>query len=176
MKRFWSAMNRFWFSPEEPLNLGICRGLWFGFLAWEFRRADFGAWSTVPDFFWRPIWAFDADWIRPAPVAVMVVLQLVWKASLATSCVGFCTRTSTSLATILSFYLFGITQCFGKINHDTAVVPLISLILATSRCGDAFSIDALRSKVTISPSPEYRWPIRTVWVLPLAGLSCSRHR
>src|SRR5579864_2229064 len=64
------------------------------------------------------------------------------------------------------------------------------LIMAFSRCGDAWSIDALirkwRSNKTHSPvdpagmSGEYTWPVRMIWVVITliyfaAGVSKVRH-
>ena len=82
--------------------------------------------------------------------------------------VGFCTRYACAIAAVLTLYLMGIPQFFGKIDHHHHLVWM-STLLAVSRCGDAFSIDAwLKSRKGIelqSPvSRAYALPLRFVWL------------
>jgi hypothetical protein len=179
---------RFWFEPSSPLSLGICRVLFFGFLLVLYVPRDFAAWGRVSSVFWEPTWLFQVLRLPLLPAPALELLQWVWKAALALSCVGLLTRLATGVAFILGAYLIGLPHCFGKIHHNEAVVVLVLGILALSRCGDAVSLDRLirrRRDPDSRPdgpprSGEYTWPVRMVWVVMAlvffaAGLAKLRH-
>ncbi len=158
-------MTSFWFATKSPIDLAICRIVWFGFLFLYYATADFSAWGDVGFVFWKPIWLFRTLAIGPPSVQLLEVLQVVWKISLFLCCVGLYTRVSTFVAFLLGIYLLGMQHNFGKVHHVDAVAVLTLAIMACSRCGDAISLDALwRHKLAV-PSGEYRWPIRCVWLL-----------
>src|SRR5262249_36050545 len=78
-------------------------------------------------------------------------------------------RTAALLAGILSIYVLGIPQCFGQANHFHFVV-WFAVLLALSRCADAWSLDSLiqrRRHGRDSPADSivYARPIRWVWLL-----------
>jgi hypothetical protein len=121
---------------------------------------------------------------------LLVILQIVWKISLALSCIGLFTRVSTVSSFVLGLYLLGLPHGFGKVGHSDAIVVLVLAILALSRCGDAFSVDRwLRDKhqggdetpvQRPQASGEYTWPVRAVWtvfalIFFAAGVSKLRH-
>ncbi len=56
MLRVW--WMRFWFEPVEPLNLGLCRILFFGAFFLVYLRSDFSAWGEVSNSFWMPVGIF----------------------------------------------------------------------------------------------------------------------
>ena len=158
-------IQMFFFQPESPTNLGICRAIWFGLLFLYVVTYDFSVWAEVPAFFWKPIWAFETLSLQPEPPRIVLnVLQIAWKASLLLACLGWCTRSSTIVSAILGSYLLAFPQNWGKVHHYDAIVILVTAILACSRCGDAFSLDAWR-KEPKTPSGNYRWPVRAVWLL-----------
>jgi predicted DCC family thiol-disulfide oxidoreductase YuxK len=71
----------------------------------------------------------------------------------------------------LGLYLLGLPHNFGQTYHFDAAILFAFGVLAFSRCGDAWSIDALRrvarrpDRSHIVPwSGEYTWPIRIMWV------------
>lgn len=178
-----------WFKPSPATDLGVCRVLTFAiFLCWRLNQ-DVTVWATVPDAFWMPIHLFRWFAIPVFPERVIGLFDLVCKVSLLTSMVGLCTRASTITSFVLGSYLIGLPQNFGQTQHSDAIVPLILLIFAVSRCGDGWSVDRLMPRVLQphdpailrrAPSGEYTWPIRLVWLLTslafcAAGVAKLRH-
>jgi hypothetical protein len=167
-QRWW----RWWFAPQSPVNLAVCRILFYGMLLALYLPADYAGWSLVPPALTSPIWIFRTLHLLPAPTdAVLVPLKYLWLTALALSCAGLFTRLATAIAFPLTLYLIGLPYNFGKVQHATAVIVFAALILALSRCGDALSIDAWRRgrgqrrRERVGPSAEYRWPVRMVWLL-----------
>ena len=163
--------RRWWFEPESPLNLGVCRLLYFGLLFQHvtFQTRPVSHWATIPPGFIRPVWLFAKLHLHVAPPSVLLGLEIAWKASLLLSCVGLFTRVSTVVAAALTLYMIGVPYNYGKVDHMTAILVFTTGILALSRCGDAVSLDRLirkrRDPSPPAPSGEYRWPVRMVWVL-----------
>ncbi len=179
MNRLTTRFALFWFQPSAPTSLAVNRILFYGivlyYYGFVFSRADFAAWAAFPDAFWDPIWYFRWLHLPALSAGALGVLALVWKMSLAFSALGLFTRASSAVSLVLGAYLLGLMQCFGKTHHFDYPVLIVLGILALSRCGDALSLDrAFRARAgsaagaaaaEVSPSGEYTWPIRLVWVL-----------
>jgi predicted DCC family thiol-disulfide oxidoreductase YuxK len=156
------------------------------FPSWGYHE-DFVLWGSVSRVFWSPVWLMAVLHLPPASTQVLEVMQIVWRAALALSCIGLYTRVSTVISFVIGFYLFGIPVSFGRIHHQEHVLIFSFLIMACSRCGDAWSVDALirkaRAGITRIPiimSGEYTWPVHMIWaVIALtyfaAGVSKVRH-
>lgn len=162
---------RFWFEPASPVNLGVCRILFFGGLLWIYRDVDFSGWGAVSGVFWMPSWLFTTLNLPAFPAGTLVILQGLWRAALATSCLGLATRLSTAVAFALALYLLGLPHNFGHQLHSDGLIVTVLGILALSRCGDALSLDRLLAQAWSSGerrpagrSGEYTWPVRTVWL------------
>jgi len=152
-------------------------------------RLDYSAWGEVSKSFWMPISLFEILHLPVLSSSLLVVIQSIWKLSLASSCLGIFTRTSTVSSFVLGIYLLGLPHNFGKINHSDALVVIALGIMAVSRCGDACSLDRLLCRVRQRggssaeqprASGEYTWPVRAVWVMLAliffaAGVSKLRH-
>lgn len=183
MRKAW---NTFWFTPAPALPLGICRALFFGMLfLWQVGH-DFSAWGEYSRAFWIPIWLFDRLHVPQPSTSVLVVTQIVWKIALLFSAFGLFSRAAMAASFLLGTFLMGLPHNFGQTQHFDTLVVFVSGILAISRAGDAFSIDALRHRPEAVEGPlptvhwEYRWPIRFVWVAMslifcAAGISKLRH-
>jgi hypothetical protein len=156
----------FWFQPAPPTNLAVSRALFFAGLFVLYAHEDFTAWSAVDPGFWMPLPAFAALSLSPLSAAALAILQAVWRVALVSSAVGFFTRTSMWTAAVLGFYLLGLPHNFGHVYHFDALLVITAFVLACSRAGDAWSIDALLNNDDrpVLPSGEYTWPIRMVWV------------
>lgn len=174
MRTLRERWMRFWFEPVEPLNLGLCRILFFGAFFMFYLRQDFSGWAEVPDIFWRPVWLFEILHLPVLPEDLIAMLQTIWKASLALSCIGLFTRASTVCSFVLGAYLIGLPNNFGTIHHADALVVIVLGIMALSRCGDSCSIDRLIQRTHRSSnlseriplvSGEYTWPVRAVWLM-----------
>jgi len=190
--------NHFWFEAASPDNLGLCRILLYGlmflyyvltpwlFPSWGYHE-DFVLWGSVSHAFWKPVWLMSVLHLLPASTPVLEVLQAVWRTALALSCIGLFTRVSTATSFVLGFYLFGVPVSFGRIHHQEHILIFSFLIMAFSRCGDAWSVDALIRKARAGTaqrsevaSGEYTWPVRMIWVVIAltyfaAGFSKLRH-
>jgi hypothetical protein len=176
--------NAFWFCPGRPIDLGICRALFFGSLfLWQVSH-DFSAWAKYSDVFWMPIWLFDRLHLPLLSVGAIDAIQIVWKAALFLGAIGLFSRAAMAVAFVLGTYLMGLPHNFGQTQHFDTLVVFASGALALSRAGDSVSLDALlaarRGRSQPQPSWEYTWPIRFVWVAMAlifcaAGLSKLRH-
>jgi predicted DCC family thiol-disulfide oxidoreductase YuxK len=172
MRPLRDAWTRFWFAPSDPMDLGVSRLVCLGLLAILYLPADWSLWAGVSRDFWIPTTFFRLFDIPVLPASSLLVLQTAWKAALCLAAIGLWTRPSLIVAAAVSPYLLGLPHNFGKTHHFDALVVLVLIVLAASRCGDAWSIDALRRRIRHPqaaaprpPSPEYTWPIRAVWSL-----------
>ncbi len=181
--RAWiAAWRRFWFTPSSPVDLGVSRALSFGGLLVWYAREDFGAWGDVSPVFWEPVWLFYQLDLPVLPASTIRILAAVWRCALASAALGCFTRASSGVAFVLGAYLLALPHNFGKLSHTAGAVVLILGVLAVARSGDAVALDAWRrgGRGPVAASPEYTWPVRTVWlVLALvflgAGISKLRH-
>jgi hypothetical protein len=172
--------NSFWFEPAHATDLGIGRLLFFSGLFLFYLPIDFSEWGLVSRAFWMPLPAFNLLHLGPASAPALESLSTVWRIALILSAVGLFTRSSMIVSAVLGFYLLGLPHNFGHTYHFDALLVLALAIMAFSRAGDAWSIDALFSRPNVSPSAEYTWPIRMIWtamalVFFAAGLAKLRH-
>jgi hypothetical protein len=172
---------RFWFEPAPPANLAVSRLLFYGALFLYYRLEDFSAWGGVSSAFWMPMPVFAALHLRPLPPDALAVIQTLWRTALVFSAIGLLTRISMTVAFGLGFYLLGLPHNFGHVYHSDALLVLTLGILAWSRAGDAWSIDAwVEGRERPGPSGEYTWPIRMIWLMMAviflaAGISKLRY-
>ena len=166
----WASrwLDDYFFRPVAPLNLGICRLLFFGLLFAYFLPQDFAVYGRVSESLLQPITAFRLFRIPILSPAALHLLEWVWKGSLLFCCTGLLTRLSTLTALVLGTYLLAVPQNVGRVFHDDAILVFVFLIMAVSRCGDACSIDRWFGKPAPSASGEYRWPIRAAWIVMAA--------
>jgi predicted DCC family thiol-disulfide oxidoreductase YuxK len=201
MKSLGQRWNRFWFEPTSADNLGLCRIILYGSMflfyvlspvlfksSWGWHE-DFTLWGTVSSVFWTPVWLFAKLHLPPLSTSVLIVLQSSWRLALALSCVGLWTRFSTAVSFLFGVYLLGLPNNFGRIHHLDHLLLWAFLVMAFSRCGDAWSVDALIRKARAKsvseekdpePSGEYTWPVHLIWVISAvvyfeAGTSKLRH-
>ena len=148
----------FWFAPVPPLNLGVCRALFFGAFFLFYLPQDFARWGGLPGAFWAPVPPFEALGLPVPPPEALAWAGGIWKAALALGCLGLLTRASTAASFVLGFYLLGLPQNFvgGVPYHYDMLVVLALGILAFSRCGDGFSADHLIRDLRGKSSPGTR--------------------
>jgi hypothetical protein len=169
MSRFSLRLHDFWFRPVPPDALGICRIVIFAFAAIWFAYQPTASWARVDPVFWAPIALFMKVRLPVLSEPQLGALHVAWRLALVLSAIGFMTGWSTVAAFALTLYLAGLPQNFSKIHHYDALLTLAIGVMALSRCGDAWSLDALfrraRLRAVPSQSGEYRWPIALVTCL-----------
>lgn len=173
-KQVRATVNQFFTVSTHPLNLAVFRIVIFATLI-EFINVSRIVWfSQMPEelqFIPGNLgWLFNYLPINPDLTRITAILLLVF---CFTGAIGLFSRTSAFIVAILGFYVLGIPQLWGKVNHYNHLL-WFPAILAVSRCGDFFSVDALiaackradRGK-TEPPAPAqiYTLPIRFIWLL-----------
>ena len=131
--------------------------------------ADFRPWASVAHVFWMPISLFAVSGVGVLPSAGIGILQAIWKISLVFVCFGFLTRASAATAAIVGTYLLGLQNSMGKTDHFDAVILFVCAIFAVAKPAPIWSIDGWLKggsgkRALPSPSGEYNWPIRAVWL------------
>jgi predicted DCC family thiol-disulfide oxidoreductase YuxK len=106
-------------------------------------------------------------------VAVAQVLAAADIALIVLGIVGFYTRSSIGLATLISLYAFGLMENIGKVDHFQHIIWFMAL-LAAGPSGCFLSIDALRRTITRAnegsieapiPSSAGLWTLRYTWLM-----------
>ncbi|PZD74104.1 hypothetical protein C1752_01217 [Acaryochloris thomasi RCC1774] len=167
-------VNNFFTESTHPLNLAIFRITVFLTLI-KFVDISSTVWfSQMPEqlqFLPGNLgWLFNYLPIDASTARLTSSLMLVF---CFTGAIGLFSRTSAFVTTILGFYVLGIPQLWGKVNHYNHLLWFVA-ILAVSRCGDFLSVDAIFAAwkradagTTQPPQPArlYTLPLRFVWLL-----------
>ena len=166
-------VNNFFTAKAHPINLAIFR---IGFFWYLFKPSRHGlAWyGQIPaEFRVAPL---GAGWlIETIPLNERTIRRssFLFRLFCLTGMIGFFTRTSAFLATILGLYVLGVRHFFGRVNHDQHLFWFLG-ILSASRSADVFSFDALLAAwkraehgMTAPPSASqlYALPLRFIWLL-----------
>lgn len=161
--------NRFFFRPASPIDLGICRLLFFLTIILLYHPNKLMGWTKMPVLFWRPVWILAVLHLPLASVHRIHLFVTIWFIALSLAAIGLFTRWATWTAFVLGIYILGLQNSFGKVGHGEPILIFTMLILAMSRCGDAVSVDAWLERRNnpqrTRPNGEYTWPIRMVWML-----------
>ena len=149
--------------PTDPLNLAVLRIVVFGAILVFLPLSHAAQLAALPEALVRV--PAGAAWLVALPRSATLVTWASW--FLACSCVlaiiGWRTRLAVAAAAVLSFYVLGVPQLYGKVDHYHHLVWLAAL-LALSPCGDALSIDG-RHRQKTGPSIRHGMPIRIAWLL-----------
>ncbi|HEY9774902.1 MAG TPA: HTTM domain-containing protein [Planktothrix sp.] len=174
-RRLPSWLFNFLEQSGAPLNLAIFRIVIFlripfcrdftgslgsSFLPSEFRVAPYG---------WQPI----LDWLPINPTVDGWACALLLVACVTTA-IGFHTRKSAIIASLLATYVFLVPQLAGGFAHNDLALLWFAYMLAASPCGDVLSVDAAikawRTADSSAPSPtrqslRYGVPAKFIFVL-----------
>ena len=161
------------------INLGISRIviLSFGVLPWALL---FLHWTdTILPGISREMW-FPISFYRLLPVDFLAnigfarCLAVADIVLIAFGIVGFWTRSSIGLATLISLYGFGLMQNLGKVDHNSYHLIWFMALLAAGPSGHFLSIDALGRAIRNADegniekplaSPSALWTLRYTWLL-----------
>lgn len=173
MNKAIKKIDIFFFSDDKTINLGICRFIFYALIFVFYLGEDFSHWGRMDKVFWEPILIFEYLSIPVVSPQTLFFLNISWLTAIFLSSIGLFTRINTFIAFILSIYIFGLVNSYGKLQHMENVMVVIMGIMAFSRCGDLFSIDSwlnnqhwfkFKSKASTYNKWEYSWPIKLIWV------------
>lgn len=163
--------RNFFLEPSHPVNLAIFRVVLFYLILSSVNFSNLQWLGDVPKVLITPPLGFD--WF-PSVFKIetnwLVVSSYIFKITCIFSILGLFTRYSIAITAVLAFYLLGVPNFFGKVNHNHHLV-LFATIMIVCRCSDVWSLDALinyfrTKKITIpKPSVVYGLPIRIIWVM-----------
>ena len=161
-------LKAFFLQPDSALNLAILRVVTFGMIATSTSaREEIVQHTGLPDILLHPISGLGPllTTMLPSEPSVNYIV-IAWATMSVAACFGFLTRFSTIASLLLSLYVMGIPQLYGKVNHMHHLM-WFAAIRASSRCGDVFSLDSLirRRGPAPAPSPIYGLPLRFAWLL-----------
>jgi predicted DCC family thiol-disulfide oxidoreductase YuxK len=167
-------IKSFFTAASSPVNLAIFRVVFFTLVLFSFSVSGTTWFANLPAELRFPPFGLSSLTSR-----ILFNEQVAWYAAVtlviacAACIVGLFTRTSTVISLVLSIYVLGLPQFFGKINHYHHLIWFMA-ILAVSPCADVLSIDAIFKSwkradrgQTDPPaaSQAYALPLRFVWLL-----------
>ncbi|HEX7251607.1 MAG TPA: HTTM domain-containing protein, partial [Thermoanaerobaculia bacterium] len=167
--RVRATLRGFFGEKGSAIDLAVFRIVLFGTIFYCADPATLRLYAGLPRELLTPPFGFGLT-VRTFPFDPRIAAAgaLLLRGVCLLGIVGLFTRSAAFVATLLTYYVLGIPQCFGQVDHYHFLV-WFSLILAFSRCGDALSIDSLllgrRGALPVSDSVIYARPIRWVWVL-----------
>ncbi len=171
MTTFRTTLYDFFFASQSPIDLGLGRLIFLSIIFLLYAGQAFPNFGAVPPEFWEPIALFK---YLPIPVLDGPVLKIVWYAflvGLLFSAIGLFTRPALLVTLVSGAYVLGFSNSVVTAQHFESLMLLAIAALAFSHCGDAYSVDSLlfRNRGDLISKRqylgEYRWPIRTIWVL-----------
>ncbi len=166
-----SIISKFFSEATSPVNLGIFRIVLFAALIFYVDISQIIQFSRFP--LELRVAPFGIGWminILPINPAWATVASYFFILACVSGALGFYSRTSATIAVILGFYVLGIPQFFGKIDHYHHLL-WFTAILAASPCGDALSLDSFiasrgrKKSETLEPSSAYALPLKFVMLL-----------
>ena len=169
VRRTREELYGFFTAREGPQNLAVFRVVLFATLLLVFDGEQTVFFARLPPVLVQglpdplPLWRL----IVPSP-ALTAMLLPVFLGCCFLACIGLFTRATSLVVCVLGFYLLGLPQVYGKVDHYHHLL-WFSLILACSPAGDALSVDALLRSPTPRPAPAtsvaYALPLRIIWLL-----------
>ncbi|PYS65544.1 MAG: hypothetical protein DMF74_03695 [Acidobacteria bacterium] len=175
---FWNRAPKFvrdfFTATSAPVNLAVFRIVLFTLVLFSFSMGNVAWFGSLP-----PELRFPPTGLNFLISHIPITETVAWYAALALTlgciaCIlGLFTRTSIIICLVLSIYVLGVPQVFGKINHYHHLIWFMA-ILAVSPCSDVLSIDAVRKswrradRGTTEPPTSciaYALPLRFVWLL-----------
>lgn len=175
---FWRRapkfVKAFFTDLSAPINLAVFRIVFFFLILFSFSVSNVAWFGNLPAEL-----RFPPTGLHFLLAHIPINESVAWFASVAlvVAClaciVGLFTRTSIIVCLVLSLYVLGLPQLFGKMNHYHHLIWFMA-ILAASPCADVLSIDAIfkswkradRGRTEPpGPSQVYALPLRFVWLL-----------
>lgn len=168
-RRLLPWLRDYFLAPTSPATLGLLRFVLFALL-WNATRTASPEWhAALPAVLRAPPFGWDLLGDAPFHPEVAERAQELLLVTSAAATLGLFTRVTVPLSALLAVYVFGLPQCFGKVNHGSHARMLAMLALSFAPCGDALSLDSLlrrlAGRAAAPPSAAYTLPVRAVWLL-----------
>jgi hypothetical protein len=168
-ERVQTTFRGFFEEKGSAVDLAVFRMVLFGTIFYCAELATIRLYAGLPHELLTPPLGFGlAARILPFDPRTAAAAALLLRGACLLGIVGLFTRSVAFAITLLTYYVLGIPQCFGQVDHYHFLV-WFSLLMTFSRCGDALSIDSLlmrrRGAILPSESAIYARPIRWVWIL-----------
>jgi hypothetical protein len=142
--------KRFFWEPSSPRTLSLMRIITAGGILVHFVfqfPSSYVPLASLPPSARQSLpligWLMDVIPISPTIFIAALALGIIFSLF---AMVGLWTRFSLLMLIPLTFYLFGVPQFFGKLNH-TQYFVWAPIILAFTPCADVWSVDALMRKI-----------------------------
>lgn len=174
MKKLIQKYSDFIHSPGDGLNLGIIRFLFYFTtfcLIKELNFAKFYASHNLVENLWLPPSSVKYLYY-PGPFSYELThtLEGLFRVSLLFSSAGLFSKFFLPITALLAYYLFGLEFGYIQTHYKWNVLTLSMFVLAFSKAGDHFSLDALIRKKFHKPaaprySHHYGWPVKLILFL-----------
>jgi predicted DCC family thiol-disulfide oxidoreductase YuxK len=175
---FWNWTKQVFVSyfteASTPFNLALFRIIFFSYLLISFNFNETLWFSYFPsDLQFPPLGMKTLLHFIPVNPVWTLTAYFLFIISCCLALVGLFTRFNCLMTAFAAFYLLGIPELYGKVNHYHHLF-WFTAIFAVSRSGDALSIDALKrswkkadEKVFLADasSVAYSLPLRFIWIL-----------
>ena len=163
-----NRLQHYFREPDSAFNLAIFRIVVFGKLVLNNSSHDeFVQHVGLPDVLLHPPSGLGPILSHLLPTAETApVIGIAWYVATVAATLGLFTRFSTIASLLISLYVLGIPQLYGKVNHMHHLIWFAALA-ASTRCGDVLSVDAWirRRREAPAPSRAYGLPLRFAWIL-----------
>lgn len=178
-RRTYRLLRDFFTTATHPLNLAVFRIVVFGFFLYAGYGSTASWYAELPEELRYPPYGIarlmdygldNLIYFSPQQIEVAYAIFLV---CCITGVLGFFSRTSAFIVTVLAAFPLGATYFYGKVDH-TMHLFWFTGILAFSPCGEVLSIDAIwRSWKTglhdtvqrLKPARAYALPLCFIMLL-----------
>lgn len=144
----WRGFVRLWSQEGSGFNLAVWRIIFFGFFIAGFfvfgkQHVEKALLATthLPDSARVPLPFYGSliHWIPVSETLSKIGIYAILLSSFF-AMIGLGTRWAIAFFTLAMFYVLGVTQLFGKVNHNHYLV-WFPAVLIFSGCGDVLSVD-----------------------------------
>lgn len=164
-------LQRFFFTEEVPYGMALARIVlplvllivivprWYH--ARELFSSDGAAAPLAINYGYPDLIPVPSGTVAVAAASLLVL-------TLVTSSLGWCTRLSLIIATVLYVWL-NLLDCLGTLTKYSVIACHGMFLLSLSRCGDVWSIDRLLKRRTVPdaapPPASAMWPRRLLQIM-----------
>ena len=175
LPRIKLIFKNYFSEKDSPFNIAIFRIVFFAFFLTHLNGWGKNIWfSQLPtEMMVPPIGMKFILSVVPVTPDLVKKLMILFIIFCFLAMVGCFARAASFLAAISGIYVIGITQFYGKVDHDHHMIWFM-FILSASRCSDVLSIDSIwktfreanQGRVTKDEnSVVYALPLRFIWLL-----------